>query len=555
MTKEGMAALVDSIRVNPGKLDEWLAQGGEPTIVKLAELAKQVGDFALARECYIRLYAHNKKNTNALGYLADCERMLGMHGESERHWRKLLNSQPENVTAWFNLGVVCAAQQHYEEAIAAYNRVLRLQPDMVQAMVNKASALQTLRKEDEAHVLFERAAVLHPDSVEALSGLGQNHLYRGDYASACAVLERAFAIHPHHADLLDNLVMVLTQSGDFAKAGEYIEQGLKAGVTQALYSRALLRLLQGNLAEGAVDYEARLTRYDFVPKAFTQPVWQGEDLRGKALLVWGEQGIGDEIMFASLLPDIAERCGKLVLEVDPRLVALFARSFPKADVYGREHNVRVDPRLLERDDIDVQTAMGSLMRFAKPGLHYPSGKGYLQADAAQAQALRARYEIMAQGKKRIGISWHSTNPQTGQLRTMRLADWLPILRLPGAQFYSLQYGDFDEEMKALKQAHGIEVYKDEAIDPLKDMDAFAAQMAAMDLVISCANSTVHMAGALGVPAWVMTPHVPSWRWFMDREDSYWYAHVRLFRQQAPGEWGAVIEKVAGALATKFQQRV
>ena len=176
---------------------------------------------------------------------------------------------------------------------------------------------------------------------------------------------------------------------------------------------------------------------------------------------------------------------------------------------------------------------------------------YLRADAARQDALRRRYRQRFGDRPLVGISWRGGSGDTAQARSTVLADWAPLLRQSRLGFINLQYGDCRAELTAVREEAGVEVLHDEAVDPLKDLDGFAAQTAAMDLVISIDNSTVHMAGALGMPVWVLLPAVPDWRWMLGRSDSPWYSSVRLFRQLAPGAWTPVIASVAQELGRLF----
>jgi hypothetical protein len=161
---------------------------------------------------------------------------------------------------------------------------------------------------------------------------------------------------------------------------------------------------------------------------------------------------------------------------------------------------------------------------------------------------RTRYRQKFGDRLIVGISWMGGTGAVRNVRSIPLVGWSPILRQPGAAFVNLQYGDCMAELAAVKAALGADVFHDPTVDPLKDLDSFAAQTAAMDLVISIDNSTVHMAGALDVPVWVMLPAVPDWRWLLGRSDSPWYSSIRLFRQSKRGEWSDVLAAVGRQLA-------
>ena len=253
------------------------------------------------------------------------------------------------------------------------------------------------------------------------------------------------------------------------------------------------------------------------------------------MLVWCEQGIGDEIMFASLFAELIAE-GRLLIECAPRLAPLFARSFPEAEVFARREPP--DPALLA-DNIDAQCAAGSLCRWRRrDAAAFPAPAAFLRAGGHATGA--------ADGPT-VGIAWRSKTPFWGDIKSAPLAHWRPILATPGLRWVNLQYGDCDAELAAVKRETGVTVHVDPDVDQMADLDAFAAQVAALDLVITTSNTTAHMAGALGVPCRVMLPMVPDWRWQLTAERALWYPRMCLHRQARRGDWRRPIAEIALAL--------
>jgi hypothetical protein len=252
-------------------------------------------------------------------------------------------------------------------------------------------------------------------------------------------------------------------------------------------------------------------------------------------------------MFASCLPDLIGQAKKIVVECDGRLAPLFARSFPRAEVHGRQPDQDMS-RLSCAPGIDWQIAMGSLPGLFRTTLaSFPKHSGYLVPDAHAVQSWRQRLTSLGDGIK-IGISWRGgSTDKTRRQRSTSLEQWLEILRMPGAHFINLQYGDSEQELRAIRATPGISIADWEDIDPLANLDDFAALIASLDLVISIDNATVHMAGALGTPTWVLQPYVPDWRWFIILENSPWYPSLRYFRQPAPGDWDAAFAGIVRQL--------
>ncbi len=477
------------------------------------------------------------------------------YADAEPAWELMTQLVPGNAAGWFYLGKARAQQHKRETAIAAYRQALAIKPDGLETLVNLADLLMNHKTEydhfklqaatQEACTLLTRAVDLNPDSLEARTELGLALMRLGRASDALPHFIRAKQLAPSHKDVVINHAFCLFQMGRFEDAEVVYREGMALGDAYAKFSLAQLLLLKGEWAQGIEYYDARLSPDEVPPRHQHKPIWNGESLSGKTLLVWAEQGIGDEIMFASMLPDVVTQAKHTIVEVEPRLVEMFTRSFPACEVFSHRP---ANPELSLRRDIDYQIPMGGLMRYVKPKLDYPVGEGFFRASAEKIALYAARYP--KNGKKKIGISWLSNRTETSRTRTITLKQWLPILQSKGCEFYNFQYGDTAYELSQLKAETGIEIRCDADVNPLLDMEHMAALMSQMDLVISCANSTVHLAGALGVPVWVLTPKIPSWRWFLERDDSIWYPHVRLFRQKDLWDWSDVVERIADALQAR-----
>jgi hypothetical protein len=236
---------------------------------------------------------------------------------------------------------------------------------------------------------------------------------------------------------------------------------------------------------------------------------------------------------------------RCVLDCDPRLEPLFARSFRGVKVTAQElgNDPGDDPEL----DISAHLPCGSL-----PGLFRATGgdfarttSPYLMADPVERERFRARYRD-AEGRRLAGLAWHTNNRKTGPHRSIDLAMFTPLFARPDIRWVSLQYGDHDA-LQEQAAAASAPILIDRSVDQISNIDIFAAQVAAMDLVITIDNSTAHLAGALGVPTWVLLPFASDWRWLQAREDSPWYPTLRLFRQPKRSDWQSVVQRVKSAL--------
>ncbi|MGB8432907.1 MAG: hypothetical protein WCE38_01420, partial [Burkholderiales bacterium] len=294
------------------------------------------------------------------------------------------------------------------------------------------------------------------------------------------------------------------------------------------------------------DYRARLATGLFNRHEYRYPAWDGQSLSGKRVLVYGEQGLGDQIMFASCLPDLLAEVAGCVLDCDPRLVGLFTRSFPDVTVIPTPRPQAV-PKL-ERvvETIDFQLPIGELgRRFRATPDAFPSRPCFLRADPDRAAHYRTRLDALGTGLK-VGLSWRGGTGKTrGAARSVDLAALVAALAGVSAHWISLQYGASDREL-AEARAHGFAVHHWQ--DTVADYDATAALVETLDVVVSVCTSVVHLSSALGRPTLVMVPAIADWRFGDQGERMPWHPTARLLRQSRQGDWGSVLDLVRAALA-------
>ena len=274
--------------------------------------------------------------------------------------------------------------------------------------------------------------------------------------------------------------------------------------------------------------------YDWFPAAR----WDGGDLTGKHVLLWLEQGIGDQIMGMSMIQRLLDKVASCVLMADRRFAPICRRTFPKAEFYRVGDHV---PRRLRDFDFDCQLSVTDLGRMFLPTGVDIMGTPFLQPNIGKVAELRRKYKNG--DKPLVGFSWMSANDRTGFLKSIPPAQFKQLLGFSNLQYVNLQYGDNSEDLAAFR-ALGCDFIHDTDIDPLVSLDDSAAQIAAMDIVVSVSNSTVHFAGAMGVKTYALIPigHGRVWYWFTDHERTPWYDSVQICRSESPGEWAEPIDK-------------
>lgn len=416
-----------------------------------------------------------------------------------RPWRAARAPRDEGMLR--DLVRTLVEQDNTREALAVAKQAFEADPRGVET--NRALGFALHKVHEPARALEHYAAALatRPDDADLLDLRGSAHVELGRIDEGLRDFDRALALRP-----------------DFALAA---------------FHRALALLLMGDFARGWEGYELRRLDARRAGASSTAPEWDGSRIDG-TLLVTREQGLGDEIMFASLLPEVIARVGHCIVEADPRLRPILARSFPAVSVYATGEAL---PR-----SVDAAIPAGSVPRFLRRGAHdFPRHAGYLRADAQRVQACRERLSRLGPGLK-VGLSWTGGVRETRRLvRSIPIEQMAPILATPRVRFVSLQY---TPEAPQEAVAHGITHWP----EVIADYEETAAMACAVDLVISVCTSLVHLGGALGRPVWVMAPHSPEWRYGFSGERMPWYPSVRIFRQSAFGEWRPVIDAVAKELA-------
>jgi tetratricopeptide (TPR) repeat protein len=521
-------------------LDRAIALGSTDAYGSRADTLVALGHLGEAVESFDRALAHDPSSVadwcNRGAALID----LGRAGEAAESFARAIALAPDFAEAHYNHGNALAQLERHAEAVASYERALTIKPDYVDALNNRANAFDRLGRAQESLASVERALALAPDHAGALvtRSVILRKLRRS--AEALTSCERALARKPDDTDALTVRADLLIDLERFDDAIATLDRivTFKPDDVAAMWNKSLVCLGLGRFQEGWPLYEHRWAgAKGLVPRAYKGPRWNGGRVDGM-LLIWGEQGLGDEILHASMLPDVIACASSVVLEVEPRLAPLFARSFPDIKVIGCQPE-------LYAGRFDAQEPIGGLGRYLRTDWSdFPHReRGYLVADAVRTQALRQR---LADGRFVIGLSWLSKAPVGGQSKSARLADFEALLRLEGCRFVDLQYGDTSEERAELARELGITVERLPDIDNTNDLDGLAALMSACDAVVTVSSTTAHLAGALGRPTWVLVPHgfARIWYWFHGRNRSPWYPRVEVRRQQSGQPWAAVMASVA-----------
>jgi tetratricopeptide (TPR) repeat protein/glycosyltransferase involved in cell wall biosynthesis len=497
---------------------------------------------------YKKSLAFNPDLADSYNNLGNVLLKMKRFDEAVPYLRNALRINPSYVLSFNNLAMALKGQGHLDEAISHLQKAIEINPSFADAYCNLAIILMDRGKVDDAISNFQKAIETNPSFADAYYNLATILKDKKMVDEAISLFQKAIEINPSFANAYCSLAIISEESGMLDEALTYYQKALQINPEDAEthWNMSFALLSIGNFKQGWREYEWRFEVKDFKHRSLPIPRWDGSSLEGKNLFIQAEQGIGEEIMFASCLPEVMTRADLCIVECDKRLVPLFSRSFPHATMIDRRNADEVDhPRLPQAD---MKIAGGSLPFFLRPHLSsFPQCKAYLVPDTYKVELWRNRFRALGNNLK-VGISWRGGGiTSEKRLRSTVLDQWDGLLTIPGIHYINLQYGDCSQELAEVKEKFGVTIHHWEDADPLKDLDGFAAQVSALDLVISVDNATVHMAGALGIPVWTMLPYACDWRWMRDFEDTPWYKTVRLIRQTNPGDWSIVFERLASNL--------
>jgi tetratricopeptide (TPR) repeat protein len=511
---------------------------------------------------------------------------------------KALKQEPRSGMAWYVLAVAREKAGDFASSIKAYESALALLPDQSEVANDLGRLAYRMGMTQVAEQLFRRYLEARPGAYEAANNLACAVRDQGRFGEAIEILRPAIEARPGEPLLWNTLGTVLADQGEMAASITFFDEALRldpafakarhnranahtalgdldaaladcqAAITGAAdeserammqLARSTIQIARGCIGEGWDDYEARLApQFAGVTRfAVDLPAWTPEaDLAGKTLLLMGEQGLGDEVLFANILPDVLRALGpdgRLVLAVEPRLVPLFRRSFPDIEVGGHAtysvdgHTVRVAPFLEQVGPIDLWAPMASpLRRFRRTLAAFPDQAGFLTADPKRVADWREVLDGAPPGRK-VGVLWKSMKLDGARARYYSPFElWAPVLKTPGVTIVNLQYGDCDAEIGWAARELGIEVWRPPGIDLKQDLDEVAALTCALDLTLGFANATSNIAAACGAPTWIIS--VPGAWTRLGTSWMPWYPRARIFLPPGFGRWDETMAEVAKALA-------
>jgi Flp pilus assembly protein TadD len=492
------------------------------------------------------------------------------YSESDQYCTAIIKTAPSHIDATNLLGIIAQKINRHSLAIEQFEKAININKNKPLLYYNLAISLYQIGRETEAAYALKIADNIEPNNKNISEFLysildksnGNNtvnsdetnsdeKLQQGillqqskEFYAAIKCYKKVLTNQPNHPYALCNIGVAYLHQGKIKKAVKSFTEAIeiKPDYADPRYNLSLLQLVKCDFKNGWENYSWRWKtdklnsiRYD----KHKDKLWHGENVKGKRILVWTEQSIGESIIFSSMITDLIKLGADVVLECDKRLIPLFSRSIKSITCIANGKTSNINQQY---QDFDYIVPDGDLGRWLRPGINsFPKRSAHLIADPKQKKSLQKKYQKKNK-KLLVGISWNSKNSNHTE-KSITLNTLLTLLNISGVTFVNLQYVDTKKERKELTKKSAVKIIHDNTIDQKRDLDSYAAQIAAMDLVITMSNTTAHLGGALGVPTLLMLDNSPLWYWMLHGKKSIWYSSVDMFRQKKPGKWIEVIAEV------------
>lgn len=519
----------------------------------LAAIYRERKEFHKALDCLLVALMQDDQNCQLLLDMAGlCHRDLQYSEAATYFYRRALQLRPGHVPTLIAVGNSLSEAERHDEGLSCFTRALEIDPASGEVWACYAYA-QMRAGHFEASLSCNRKALeCEWDGAAIYNNMGNVYWRMGDLASASQHYEKALALRPGQLSPLSNLASIYFEMGEKRKSMRLFQKAANLPMSdkveaQFRLNRSFCHFAAGKLKEGWADYEYRPMAHE---KHYFAPQWKGEDLAGKTILLWQDQGIGDVLMFGTMYGEIVERAGHVLIECAAKLVPLLRRTFPRATVVPLPSGKGPHPLVLR--DVDYQISQGSLGLWLRPNLaSFPrSRSGYLRVDPERRKHWRRVCDALGPEPK-VGICWRSKVQDGGRAQYYSsLGDWGAVLRNAGVRFINLQYDDCTKELAAAKADFGADISVFEEVDMFNDIDETAALIASLDLVISAPTAVAMTAAGVGVPVWFMAD--AGWLGYGSSQHK-WFANIRSFGKQWNEKWAKVTEMV-GAELEKFSKR-
>lgn len=542
-----------------------------------------------AKTIYLDLIKIIPSHPIALTNLGTIELQLGNAESGINFLKKSIEVDPNQSVALSNLANALVDLKEFDQAIFYYNLAIKLNPKFIEAYCNRGRAYRKHHKYEDAISSYESALTLSPNHINTLIDLGFLFNEMQYFDKAIEMYNAAIKISPDNTRARYNKSVTLGNLKCFNEGIQECDQTIKINPSlleaynlktsflinlkkfdialnlidqiilkkfnspEAFFNKSIINFSLNNFKDAWIFYESRFSLKIQEPYLISSnPALQNFDVENKKIYIFAEQGIGDQILFCTILHDAIKTKNQFFVSLDPRLVPIYTRSFSNfSNVKFTSCREGIDESLY--DYHLPQGGLGKFFRSSVDNFENRSSFSYLKAD--DNKSLKFSKLINSKNKKICGISWKSKRKEINHLKSMNLKDFMPIFKIPNIIFINLQYGDVASDLNELKEEFGVEVNVIDSIDIFNDLDSLASLIDVCDFVCSTSNATIHLAGALGKESYLFTPYSDAKMWYWSHQNSshsLWYPSVSIFSQPKIDDWEAPVRSVANLLTTKLE---
>jgi tetratricopeptide (TPR) repeat protein len=453
-----------------------------------------------------------------------------------------LKLEPANFDISYNQGLAYFQEGLFEKALNCFNQTLYLKADHYEALDHKGLSYQKLKKYQEAEAAFNLAINTNDKEISAYNNKASMYVEKNDLNQAINIFSKALDLDKDNAEVLNNMAITYQGLNQYENAISFYKKACKEKPESAIFKYNLSQAYLAHLdfEEGWPLYEYRehleelKTKFAYLNKHYINRIPTDD----KPILILSEQGIGDQILFFSLLPEILKFKNKILVALDDRLIPLFARSFPAINFYSDKS----DLSSLDYSYNLLAGSMGSLFRLSAVDFERQS-EAYLKPNIELTKKIRA--SLKSDSKLICGIAWTSANKKIGQDKSLDLESYKPFFEMSNIDYIDLQYGETIQEKDRIKSQFGTDIISVDFIDKFNDIDGLAALVNTCDFIITTSNVTAHIAGALGKKTFLLVPFNQGriWYWHDSINKSLWYPSINIYRQTESGDWIAPIMEI------------
>ena len=507
----------------------------------VAHLYEIKGDIDLSISHYQKSLRKDKSLSESYINLALIFETIGQTENARKIYEEGIFNNPDNFSLRNNFGKLLNSEKNYKKSIIHLKKAFDIYPNSAKLNFNLAMTYKGLNQFEQSVYHYNKTLDLKPDYFEAYSHLSALYYDKNLYFEALEYIKKAIEINPEYAEGHNNLGVILRDLNlmDKSEASLIKAVNLKPNYYSAIWNLSITRLNQENFKDGWLGFNSRWLNPNLsqIQGIFTnKPIWNGEDVGN--LLIWSEQGIGDQIMFSRFFNNLRDYNGKIYSILNPKLESVFNESFPHINFV----------QSLDQDKFDFHLPVASLGEIFIKNKNdlINNSRPYLFSKSNKIKKLSKKNKL-------IGISWESVNNKLGKNKSMKLSDLNKILNLPNATFVNLQYGDVDNEIQEINKQLKNKILNLKDINMFNDIESMASLISKLDLVLTISNSTAHLAGALGKETILMLSKGRGHLWYWmhgDNRRSKWYPSIEVIQQEKINLWNNVLNETKELIERK-----